>query len=429
MTYIDINQLDPPRSSPLHAAILASGTASVNMLADHIVECGRNLDALDYDGYSPLHSAVVMGRVDLVRLLFQLGADLSSVQRHGWTPLHSAVHHGHLDVAKLLIELGANIGAQDASEMTALHIATFKGQMQFVELLADHTSDFTTLGIGPNSVINAAASQGHVEIANFLNGRMTDRILHSTPGQLPVVSRFIEEPARPVPEKLFATRYIDKDTTALDHDDNPMLYIVSNRDNGQVILHNLYSKRDEALCAGTTAMKGTVDSFFQMAAPSGIQQGGDKPFELQPLRPDLSNDLQAVVPGPKSPGSIAKDGEQSGEFEWVGSTKNQDWVTQEFVLYPCRSREQSQGGANSRRVRRRVMADITITDYGLSRVSSAERSPFSLHIFGQLDTRARLAIVITALLIWNRHQRGEASVKYFRERFGYNNRKGLGESE
>ena len=63
-------------------------------------------------GTCPLHTAVYLGRDELVRLMVAGGISINSYSidanaRLIWTPLHCAANHGIASMTMLLLELGA----------------------------------------------------------------------------------------------------------------------------------------------------------------------------------------------------------------------------------------------------------------------------------------------------------------------------------
>lgn len=82
----------------------------------------------DHTGRTPLHLAVLLGHVALVRLLLQRGAAVGAADRAGRTPLHEAAWHGHSRVAELLLQHGAPAAARSGAGLTPLHWAAALGR-------------------------------------------------------------------------------------------------------------------------------------------------------------------------------------------------------------------------------------------------------------------------------------------------------------
>ena len=110
----------PVFSQALHASIVRGDTLTTLKL----IEQGADLEAKDPSaGASPLHYAVMTGRLSIIELLLARGADARSLARNGSAPLHTAVRHHRLEVAEMLIEHGAEVNVKDAGGMTPLGLA------------------------------------------------------------------------------------------------------------------------------------------------------------------------------------------------------------------------------------------------------------------------------------------------------------------
>ena len=64
-------------------------------------------------GDSPLHLAVLKGRIDVVKDLIKSGAAIGAFNTMGWSPLHCAACSGNVEMVKLLLQNGANAAAVD----------------------------------------------------------------------------------------------------------------------------------------------------------------------------------------------------------------------------------------------------------------------------------------------------------------------------
>ncbi|MBE86868.1 MAG: hypothetical protein CMO69_03935 [Verrucomicrobiales bacterium] len=81
--------------------------------------------------YGTFFGAVSGGNVDAVNTFLKDGTDVNTKIQHGWSPMHEAVMLGHMEVAKLLITKGADINAWDGYE-TPLDVSNTESK------LADH---------------------------------------------------------------------------------------------------------------------------------------------------------------------------------------------------------------------------------------------------------------------------------------------------
>ena len=83
--------------------------------------------AVDAQGCSPLHRAVVTGSVPVVQAVLAAGVPVNGTERTGRTPLHLAVTHGHLSLIEPLLAAGADANRADYQGITPLHLAAGHG--------------------------------------------------------------------------------------------------------------------------------------------------------------------------------------------------------------------------------------------------------------------------------------------------------------
>lgn len=106
----DINrqQGDPPSITTLHMA------ASYNRLK--IVHCllanGAEIEARDFEGWTPLMSAVAKGSIEVVKLLIEVGADINAVGRDQYSVLDIAMQNRRSKISQFLRDKGAKHGQE-----------------------------------------------------------------------------------------------------------------------------------------------------------------------------------------------------------------------------------------------------------------------------------------------------------------------------
>jgi tetratricopeptide (TPR) repeat protein len=91
-------------------------------------------------GLTPLHVAIGLNNVDIVRLLLTLGADVKAASDDGTTPLHWAAFMNARDVVALLIEKGADANVRDRKGQTPLQVALNENAREVVALLTGKSS-------------------------------------------------------------------------------------------------------------------------------------------------------------------------------------------------------------------------------------------------------------------------------------------------
>ena len=135
---------------PLHRAVKVGHIGILKALCDQ----GADVNArTEYRGtplrQMPLHCISEQSPGEGIRLLLQMGADIEAVDIPGTTPLHRASRCGNLSCVQSLLESGAKVGAKSAMGWTALHESVyrdskpkaFKLDPQCTRLLLEHGAE------------------------------------------------------------------------------------------------------------------------------------------------------------------------------------------------------------------------------------------------------------------------------------------------
>jgi ankyrin repeat protein len=106
-----------------------------------IHEANQDLQAADGWGNTVLHSAVMLGQVEIVMHLLKLGANSNVKNNRGETPLHLAVKYDQFEIVTHLVALGAPINAQNNEGESALFGAVKRNNMEIVKHLLEQGGD------------------------------------------------------------------------------------------------------------------------------------------------------------------------------------------------------------------------------------------------------------------------------------------------
>lgn len=123
----------------------------------------------DKNGKTPLMIAALWCvRTEIIKLLISSGADINAYEFDGWTPLFYAIEQGNLEAVELLLSSGANINVQDDRGRTPLLYAIDEGKLEIVELLIKSGANIEIPSKDRMTPLMLAFWNGHTEILNLL---------------------------------------------------------------------------------------------------------------------------------------------------------------------------------------------------------------------------------------------------------------------
>ncbi|MGE5195867.1 MAG: ankyrin repeat domain-containing protein [Anaerolineae bacterium] len=210
---IDINQKDQSDRTPLHCAWINGHL----QLAEELTSNGALIDVYQGKGAAPLHWAVEMGYVDLVRQLLSHKQNPNIVHpSNGNTPLHLACISGSSMLSRQLLEANASVSVKNSrgasplfnalssipvnieliamllekgadpneifpNERTPLLEALDSNNLELLQLLLKHGASLKTPS--PEqllSILFGAHIKGHTEIVKLLNRQGIDFNAHTS---------------------------------------------------------------------------------------------------------------------------------------------------------------------------------------------------------------------------------------------------------
>ena len=118
----------------------AAYDGNIEAVKQHLA-AGRDVDARDVEGETPLRCATIEGHKETVELLIAAGADVNAKDRIRCTVLHWAAIDGNNEIAELLIANGADVNAKRNDGETPLHHAVVSGHKEIAKLLIAEGAD------------------------------------------------------------------------------------------------------------------------------------------------------------------------------------------------------------------------------------------------------------------------------------------------
>ena len=136
------------KDDPLHDAASNGDTKEI----EKILKNKHDINACNIYGRTPLFDAVSCCGIEsgVIRTFIACGADVTIADAIQSTPLHEAIIVGNISIVRLLLNAGAQINKQNAQGNTALHLAVqagyrkaFRSYTAIVKVLIDSGADLS----------------------------------------------------------------------------------------------------------------------------------------------------------------------------------------------------------------------------------------------------------------------------------------------
>ena len=158
----DIHHVDRFKCNALHRACQCSNSKVVSFL----LEKGADPNLPNKDG-TPLDIAIVVGDVEILRLLLKYGANISQMF-NGKGAVHVAVMNFRLDMLVILLDNKADVNQRDSQGNTMLHLAAWQSQEKIVKLLLERGAEVDAENLWKETPLQKAAEIGSVTIFELL---------------------------------------------------------------------------------------------------------------------------------------------------------------------------------------------------------------------------------------------------------------------
>ncbi len=130
---VDPDAVDVDGFAPIHYAVETQNTNALVLLLDSEAD----VDARTALHQTPLLLAIMADDLPTTGILLGYGADPNAWDRRGETALHKAVRRRNPEGVRFLLEKGADPAVFSFSKMAPIHIAALNGQDELVELFLE----------------------------------------------------------------------------------------------------------------------------------------------------------------------------------------------------------------------------------------------------------------------------------------------------
>lgn len=129
---------------------------------------GANPLAVDADGNTPLHGAVLSGEPNVAAMLLDAGAAIDALNKQGETPLSIACRAANWPLVRFLLERGAKTTPTQGEPALVAAAGIADDDVTGVKLLLKHRAAVNAVDARQRSALMIAAAEGHVQIARTL---------------------------------------------------------------------------------------------------------------------------------------------------------------------------------------------------------------------------------------------------------------------
>jgi ankyrin repeat protein len=164
--------------------------------AELLINAGANIHVKDIDGLTVLDYAIKKNNFNLCRLLIEKGAILNEKKEgiHAFgtfatsyvsttTPLHTAVMENRPEIVELLLKNKANPSSKGIQEWTPLHIAAFHGNVHIAKILLDEGANINDINSKNDTPVNLAILYNKLDIFKLFLPKISPAVLEEIADQ------------------------------------------------------------------------------------------------------------------------------------------------------------------------------------------------------------------------------------------------------
>ena len=155
-------------ATPLYYAALCG---LPNLVERLIAKHPQHVDAIGGYYMTPAVAALAGRHFELAQVLRHNGSSLEPRGDLGWSPLHSAVCRGDLEMIQVLLDYGVDVNAQTSNGSTPLLFVMWTNSepdLRVVRLLLDHGADPNLPTLDGKTPLYRASQYGRIETARLL---------------------------------------------------------------------------------------------------------------------------------------------------------------------------------------------------------------------------------------------------------------------
>lgn len=161
---IELDAVDHDGCTALHSASFKGHVGCV----DRMIAGGANVNFCDVDKSTPLHKACFSGSYECVTSLLRNGAQVQACDVDGVNALHKASFNNHASCVKALLEAGASLADKDKHGSTALHKAAYSCSLDALQTLVAAGAERSVFDAEGHTPLHLSCHKSHAEGVRIL---------------------------------------------------------------------------------------------------------------------------------------------------------------------------------------------------------------------------------------------------------------------
>ena len=158
-----------------HSSALLAATRSGRVeIIRLLIDLGANVNAEGREYGTALQAAGSEGKAECIQLLLDKGADVNAEGGEFGTALQAAVFGDRVECIQVLLDNGADVNVDPGKHGTPLQIAAHRGSIERIKLFLDKGADVNAEGGEYGTALQAAGSEGKAECIQLLLDKGAD---------------------------------------------------------------------------------------------------------------------------------------------------------------------------------------------------------------------------------------------------------------
>ena len=162
---ININKIMYDHKLPIISKVISN---NYTKLAIYLLDEDVKLNNNDEFGWSPLHHAINVCNLDIIKELVSHKVGLNIRNKQGHTPLHLAIMKSRTDIVKFLLSEGCKVNYKDKRGVSPIYYALMAKDTQLLEILVENGADLKVKDGFGRTLVHLSTMLGYASILKDL---------------------------------------------------------------------------------------------------------------------------------------------------------------------------------------------------------------------------------------------------------------------